>query len=390
MKKIIFLCILVICTACHRHDHSQDHDHVHGTDCDHNHKDETMENSSDIIVFSETRQSKIDFETEYPFMEKFGQQIRTIAQIQSSSTDEIIVSAKTSGIVLFTNKFMTEGQVVNAGQDLFVISNAGLAENNVGVRFLEAQTNYRSAEEAHERAQILVKEGLISQKEYLDIQREYETTEVVFNNLARNFDAEGQKVYSDVTGYIKQLWIENGKYVEEGQALFSVSKNKDLFLKAEVQVKYSSSLPRISTATIQSMDKSCFYSLDELNGELVSYGKSLSEDNYLIPLTFRIDNRNGFISGGFVEMYICAKSEQEVLTVPSSALTEEQGLFFVYVQLTPDSFEKRNVQLGATDGIRTEICSGLNKEEKIVTKGAMSVKLAQVAGALDPHAGHVH
>ena len=403
MKKIIFLCFLVICTACHRHDHSHNHDHdhdhsyadqdhTHGPDCDHDHDQEVgiSEDNPDIIIFSEARQSKIHFETEYPLMEKFGQQIRTLAQIQSSSTDEITVSAKTSGIVLFTGKLITEGLGVNAGQNLFVISNAGLADNNVGVRFSEAQANFQNKEAAYERAKILVKEGITSQKEYLDIQQEYETAKAVYNNLTRNFDKDGQKISSDMTGYIKQLWVGNGQFVEEGQALFSVSKNKDLLLKAEVQAKYASLLSRISTATIQSMDKSRFYSLEELNGRLLSYGKSLSEDNYLIPLVFRIDNQSDFISGGFVEMYVRTESEQEVLTIPSSSLTEEQGLFFVYVQITPESYEKRNVRLGATDGIRTEIRSGLNKREKIVTKGAMSVKLAQAAGALDPHAGHVH
>jgi hypothetical protein len=43
-----------------------------------------------------------------------------------------------------------------------------------------------------------------------------------------------------------------------------------------------------------------------------------------------------------------------------------------------------------SDGIRIEILSGLDKDEKIVTQGAVSVKLSQSAGALDPHAGHAH
>ncbi len=60
------------------------------------------------------------------------------------------------------------------------------------------------------------------------------------------------------------------------------------------------------------------------------------------------------------------------------------------MQVTPELFEKREVKTGITDGIKTEILSGLSTHERIVTKGAFLVKLAQSSGALDPHAGHVH
>ena len=64
--------------------------------------------------------------------------------------------------------------------------------------------------------------------------------------------------------------------------------------------------------------------------------------------------------------------------------------FFVFVQLTPEFFEKRPVKTGATDGVRIEIKEGVTKGERVVSRGAILVKLAQASGALDPHAGHAH
>ena len=66
------------------------------------------------------------------------------------------------------------------------------------------------------------------------------------------------------------------------------------------------------------------------------------------------------------------------------------GNYFVYVQLTPEFFEKREVKIGQTDGQRTEILSGLNGKERVVAKGAVLVKLTQATGTLDAHSGHVH
>ena len=53
-------------------------------------------------------------------------------------------------------------------------------------------------------------------------------------------------------------------------------------------------------------------------------------------------------------------------------------------------FDRWVIQTGATDGIRTEVTGGLRDDERIVTKGAILVKLAQATGALDAHSGHVH
>jgi hypothetical protein len=53
-------------------------------------------------------------------------------------------------------------------------------------------------------------------------------------------------------------------------------------------------------------------------------------------------------------------------------------------------FEKREVKIGTTDGMRTEIKSGISSLDRIVCKGAILVKLAQSSGTLDAHSGHVH
>ena len=138
------------------------------------------------------------------------------------------------------------------------------------------------------------------------------------------------------------------------------------------------------------MNEKKTYSLSELNGRVLSYGRTATEDNFMLPVTFQMDNKAGFVSGNFVEVYIQTKSDNEAMTIPNSALTEEQGVYFVYLQLTPELFEKRQVTIGESTGIKTEILSGLSKEDRIVSQGAILVKLAQSAAALDPHAGHVH
>ena len=69
---------------------------------------------------------------------------------------------------------------------------------------------------------------------------------------------------------------------------------------------------------------------------------------------------------------------------------EEMGTYFVFVQLTPELFDKRYVKIGATDALHTTILEGIMPNDRIVTKGAVQLKLQQSSGTVDPHAGHNH
>jgi RND family efflux transporter MFP subunit len=378
MKKIVFagaICALLL-TACRTDKHEP-------------RQDNQVHEDKNIISFTEEQQAKVEFAVESPGIEFFGQVIKTVGRIESSQADETILPAKTSGIIRFDEN-IAEGQAVYAGRKLFTISGSGMAEKNVNLQFIEAQANFRKAEADYKRAQELLKDKIVSNKEFLEIKNTYETAKAVYDNLNKSFSADGQQISGSTSGFIKQLFVSNGQYVEVGQPLASISKNKSLFLKADVQMKYAHLLPAIVSANIRAMNNSRICSLPELNGQVLSYGKSVNEDNYMLSVTFRIDNRGDFIPGSFVEIYIKTQSNKQVMTIPSTSITEEQGIYFVYVQHDPESFEKREVQIGTTDGIKTEILSGLNPDEKVVSKGAISVKVAQSSGVLDTEAKHAH
>ena len=79
-----------------------------------------------------------------------------------------------------------------------------------------------------------------------------------------------------------------------------------------------------------------------------------------------------------------------MLSVPNEAIVEEMGSYFLFVKVHNEEYAQRLVTLGSTDGLRTEISSGLHAGEVVVAKGASMVRLTQNSAALDPHAGHVH
>lgn len=399
----------------HDHDsetHDDEHDHAtaeqqheHGQDCDHDaaehptannqtptgrssHQHETSANNA--TVFTKEQSWKIDFATAHPKEEAFGQVIKTVAQIENAPIDEIVIAAKTNGIVQFAGHNVLAGQTVISQQLLMVVSTDGLAYDNIALRLIEAQNDFEKAQSDYERTRLLAKDQIVTERELLTSKNVYDNAKANLENLEQSFEPTGQKVKSPMKGYIKEVNVKNGQYVEAGQALILVSCNKSLLLHADVQAKYAPILESIHTANVRILPHKKTYSLEQLNGEIVSYGKSTNSSNFQIPVILQIENTGEFIPGSFVELYLKSKPAHKKLVVPNSALLEEQGHFFVFVQITPELFEKSEVVTGATDGQRTEIISGLCPSQRIVTRGGIFIKLAQSSGTLDPHSGHVH
>ncbi|QGY45794.1 efflux RND transporter periplasmic adaptor subunit [Maribellus comscasis] len=362
---------------------ADDHDAIHAAD-------DIVVSETNATVFTKEQSWKIDFATAQPKTEPFGQVIRTTARVESALGDEALISAKTNGVVKLSANNILEGKPVSNGQVLFSILGSGLATNNSATRFSEAQNNYEKARADYERLAELAKDKIVSEKELLNAKNQYENAKVIYDNLKQNFNPTGQNVASTMNGYVKQIFVQNGQYVEAGQPIVLISQNKSLLLRTEVQRKFAPIIGSVNSANIHTLHDNQTYTLEELNGKIVSVGRNTNSDNYLIPMSLQIDNKGTFVPGGFVELFLKTLTNAQALTIPNSALLEEQGNYFVFVQITPELFEKREVKTGPTDGLKTEILQGLSKDERIVTTGAVLVKLAQATGTLDAESGHNH
>lgn len=383
----------------HGHSHSHDHDHghshaeahSHGHDHGHDHgHSHGASNSSNAITFTKEQGWKVGLASEVLGLKPFGSIIKASAQVLPSQGDEREATASASGVVVFTHPNLVEGAAVSAGQQLFVIESNNMADNNMSVRFQEATAAYNVAKAEYERKQQLAEDKIVSRAELQRALAAYETAKAAYDNLKNNFSQKGAVVRAPISGFIQRINVSNGSFVEAGHSVVTVSQNRDLLLRAEVQPRYFSQLKSITGVNIVIPTTNETFSLSDLGGNLVSYAKSTDVDCPLVPVTFRVRNTGNLLSGSFVTMYISTQSTQQVLSIPNQGIVEEMGNHFVFVQLTPESFEKRLVTLGATDGMFTEIIAGVREGERVVTRAASMVRLAQNSGALDPHAGHVH
>lgn len=345
--------------------------------------------ASDITYFKE-QAWKVEFANTPAKRQPFSNIIKTSGQILSAPGDEKVVVANASGIVLFSNTAFYEGSNVRKGQTLFTVSGEDLSEMNLDANYKHARVAYTKAKADFERASELIKDKIITQKEYLQAKLVLDNAENEFNTLSRNYSAKGKNSTAPMDGFLKNILVKEGQFIEAGMPIATVSKNKRLILQAMVSQNYFAQLPSISSANFTTgSNTKDIYSTTAINGSKPIIGKSTMVNSPFVPITFEIDNVGSIIPGSVVEVFLKATPIEDALVIPITSLLEEQGIFYVYVQIGGESFQKREVKLGANDGMHVQILSGIEENERVVTKGAYQIKLATASGALPAH-GHEH
>lgn len=369
--------------AAENHDHAAENHDLHNHN--HEHENEPHAGNSDEIVLPPAKATAAGIKTCQIEAGRFQEVIKTSGQILAAQGDESVAVATVAGVVSFKGK-VVEGMSVSKGTPLVVLSSNNMAE---GDPVQKARIAFEIAQKEYERKKALVSSKIVSEKDFAQAEQAFENARISYEAVAKHHSSNGQTVISPIAGYIKNLLVKEGDYVSVGQPLVSITQNRRLFLKADVSEKYYSSLNTIRSANFCTPYNNQVYNLNELNGRLLSYGKTSDGNSYYVPVTFEFDNRGEVIPGSFVEVYLLGATKEQTISVPRTALTEEQGSFFVYLQLDESCYKKQLVTIGANNGERIEIRSGLHEGDQVVTEGAYQVKLAGATNAIPAHS-HEH
>lgn len=375
----------------HEHDHDghdhehEGHDHEHEGECDEGH-DHGEEGHSDEIILTERQAKEAGLTTETVKAGTFADAIRVGGQLQATAEGEYTVTATADGIVTYADGVANEGAAVRGGQAVATISARNLQD---GDPVEKARVTYETVKREYERAKNVAAKKIISQAELEAVADRYEKARLTYEALSNRMTASGISIVSPANGYVKSRLAKQGAFVSMGDPLLTVTKTRRLQLRAEVPERDFGRLKNISSANFSCPGTERVYSLSSLNGRLLSYGRASAAESFYIPVTFEFDNVGDFVTGAFVEVWLLGQPRNNVISVPVSALTEEQGVYYVYLKIKDEdeAYMKREVKTGASNGSRIEIKSGLAAGDIVVTHGATQVKLASLKVMPE---GHVH
>ena len=393
-SALAFDCATVGCGGSEAHDHASEahegHDHEHeghdheGEDHDHDEHGEDGSHEghdhSGLIEMNETTARRFGVVTEKIDPSDFSDVTVVSGRIEAKASDEGVATATRNGI-LTVSPHINAGVRVGAGSPIGVISASHVQGGDPTVQAVAARN---AAKRELDRLKPLHDDGIVSTEEYNNALKAYEEADASVK-ISKQGSAS---VSSPKSGVITQLLAKSGDYVEIGQRIAIVSGNTSLTLRADVPEKYISRLPGVTSANFRPASSELTLDLDDFDGKLISSGGTSVSDNGYIPVFFSFSNNGEVAPGAFAEVYLKSGTRSGVISVPKEAIVEINGNKCVYAAHGDGHFIKHLVTLGASDGKRVEIISGLPAGEEVVVKGAQAVRMAETSATAVP--GHTH
>lgn len=188
--------------------------------------------------------------------------------------------------------------------------------------------------------------------------------------------------YSNRSGYLSELLVREGEYVEIGSPMFRLTDLSALWIESQL---YSNEINYLRQSPVLEVEFEAFPG-ERLKGEVV-YDNPRLEDNTKINLMrVRVSNAKGNYKPGMMAYIYLKRNEKKTLVIPKSALLLE-NFTTVWVETPDGMFEQRMVETGINNKREVEILSGLEAGDRVVITGAYLLnsawKVKQGGGAME-------
>ena len=337
------------------------------------------------ISFLKEQQWPIEFETVAATRREIPRSILTSGRIIPVAGGSALVSAPADGLIgaAQNQAAPAPGQWVQAGQRLAVLSPVD-DENSYAVQLAREQRLTRELA----RVERLHAAGAIPDKRLEETREDLEVARAALTSMGEPADGVYElALTAPIAGVINERHLSVGQRVTAGDVLFSIIDPRTLWMRFDVPAIDATRASATSGATFTVEGSNVVYRARRV----VSVGHVIDPDRRSLPVIVEIGNADLSLKAGmFGDGRLLLGDPVSGLAVPSSAIRDEDGLFVAYVQIGGETFERRAVGVGPTDGEWTLVESGIRPGERVVTLGAYQVKLSSLnTSELSDH-GHVH
>lgn len=374
--SIVFAAALSL-AACHgsaeshgHNEHEHEHNHSHG---------EAEEHHDGEIELHDHIAERMGVKTDTLRPGVFHSVVKASGRVTRASGDRGVVSAPTAGIVHFLGNIDLGSSVAKGG----VIATIDARGISGGDRNAAAKVALDNARRELERVKSLFDNKLATQGELLAAQAAVNQAEADYSPAASTGRAT-----APLAGTITELLVEEGRYVAAGEPIAAVSKGGGSVLRVDLPRRYYARAQTFVDLSVE-LPGADVFKVSERGGKRLTTAPSGDNDETgaYIPVYFSMPSSN-IPAGTAFTAYLIGPSRADVLTVPVTALSEQQGQYFVYEMHEAEHYVKRLVQTGETDGSYIEILGGVDPGDVIVTHGVAAVRMAEVS-AVAPE-GHTH
>jgi RND family efflux transporter MFP subunit len=319
------------------------------------------------------------------------------------------VSAPVTGrLVPLPTGLPRPGQQVGKDQVLALLSPApGSPEEaaRVDLVLAEAAARASAARAALERAERLVLEEALPARAVEEARREVKVAAEAVRSARRAAEAlaaakgettgrEAWELRAPIAGVIDTLDAQPGATLLAGERLATVLDLRELWIRARVPAHEVGSLGWDRELAYRPTGDPDWRHL-ALSGpnpgaRLVDLARTVHPTARTVEVVFSLAAPDAALRvGGLVELNLPRGEAFQGAVVPTAAVIDDDGRPIVYVQRDGEHFEARATRLGPRVGNRQAVLEGLREGERIVTRGAYLVRLADRPKGQTSH-GHLH
>jgi cobalt-zinc-cadmium efflux system membrane fusion protein len=290
----------------------------------------------------------------------------------------------------------SQGDRVKAGQPLAYLESVEL--DQIWADYLKAQGKVTLARKSFQREDILFQQKISPEKDVLKARQELGEAEVDLNLARERFRLIGVDVMqfesakgngnhplvpitSPLGGVVIEKAVMQGEVVNPEKMLFMVADLATLWVVIDV---YEKDISRLKIGAGVKASVTAFP--DKIFKGRVSYiADVVDEKTRTEKARVTIDNASGLLKPGmFATVVVEAASGRadRLIAVPEAAVLIDGAKRYVFVQIAPDKFQKRDIEIGRTLEKYLEVTAGLREKEAVAVKGAFILKSELKKGEL--------
>lgn len=347
-------------------------------------------------LWQKNRENPITYSTETASKQTIV--VKTVATGSIVPKEEILIKPNISGVV--EEVFVQAGEYVKQG-DLIAqirvipnVSSLTSAKNNIASNQTALQTaeiNLQTQQANYDRQKALFDKGVISANDFEAIKNTYlqtvqsvEQAKINLNSARQNYDivktgttsgvgnVAQTQVRATVSGMVLDVPVEAGNQVieannfNEGTSIASLADVKKMIFEGKVDEsevgKIKEGLPlEITVGAIE--DQKFDAILDYIAPKGVEENGAIQ---FEIKGTLKSMDSTFIRAGLSANASIILDKAEEVLAIKEALVNyDDDKKPYVEVEVSDQKFERRDVELGISDGIFVEVKSGIKETDKI-------------------------
>ena len=310
--------------------------------------------------------------------------------------NEVDLRAEVGGYI--TAIYVKDGQHVTKGQRLYEIdrTNYQAAYNSAKANLEVAKANQSKAEKDAQRYTTLAEKDAIAKQrvDYALTDLANATSQVAAaqaNLSTAQANLNRSVIVSPLTGTIGISQVKLGALVTPGSTLLNtVSTNDPMAVDISVNQRDIQRFIELQKNPSKAIEGGVF-SIEQngnhyaLNGSIAAIDRAVDPGTGTIKVRISYPNPSGtLISGMTCNVSVLNTAAEPQVIIPHKAVSEQLGIYSVYVVGDSSKVEQRLVELGSQVQDRVVIRDGLKEGEVIVSDGIMKLRPGSVIQATNP------